>query len=104
MLRSGAQRGARTVSFVLLVLGVPFASWATAVAVSFCFFFSRRSFSLLFGSLTATDLAAPAGIENVALAPSMPTVPAHRPAVPAGQLSFSFSAPFFDARNLPVPI
>src|SRR4051794_15685135 len=99
--RLGRHRGASKVSLAVLVFGVPFESWAAAVAVSFCFFFLRRVFSLLPGSLTVTVLVTPGGIAKVVRAPSKLSVPAHEPTVPAAQVSVSFTFPFFEARDFP---
>jgi hypothetical protein len=88
----------------VLVLGVPFESWAVAVAVSFWLFFLRSSFSLLFGSLTVTDRVVPGGIEKLVLPPSRLRVPVHAPTVPAGQPTFTFTPPFFETRALPAAI
>src|SRR3954452_3986095 len=91
-----SQRGERSVSLPLVVLAEPFASWATAVAVAFRVRFLRSAFSFAFESFTVTRAVFPGAILKAAAFLSSLSVPAHAPAVAAGQASFTFATPFFD--------
>src|SRR3954447_16109000 len=79
---SSQRRGARNVSFRRVVLAEPFASWATAVAVTASFFFLRSRLKVFFESLTASLCVEPGAKEKETLEPASVRDPRTSPPCP----------------------